>query len=292
MKSDWKIILPQYSYELNAENSTLSISPCAWTNGSLDCILNDQEYSQLLERALNEIKNGNISKIVLSRIIPSRHKRVDEAVVTLFQKKFPSSCTFYIPQSKEELWFGATPELLLEGKDGKWKTRSIAGTRMIDSNRPWGVKERFEQMLVTEGITEGLETAKAKNILVGNQYTFRSGSIEHICSDIQFEFDGEIEKIIHLIHPTAAVLGKPKDASQKWLAENEPHHREWYTGTFQVEHKNTIHVYVFLRCGKANATGIQWYVGGGLTAESNVQDELQETINKANSLEQVLSSQP
>lgn len=292
MKSDWKIILPQYSYELNSENSILSISPCSWSNGSLDCILNDQEYSQLLERALSEIKNSSISKIVLSRIISSKRSCVDETVVSLFQKKFPSSCTFYIPQSEEVLWFGATPELLLEGKDGKWKTRSIAGTRVINSNKPWGEKEFVEQSLVTEGIIEALQAANATNILVGDQYTFQSGSIEHICSEIQFEFHGEIEKIIGLIHPTAAVLGKPKNVSQKWLAENEPHHREWYTGTFQVEHKNTIHIYVFLRCGKASATGIQWYVGGGLTAESNVQDELQETINKANSLEQVLSSQP
>jgi len=291
MKSDWKIRLPQYSYELNAANSTLSISPCAWTKGSLDCVLDNQEYLNLLEHAISEIRNGKTSKIVLSRIIPSSHKHVDDSVVLLFQQKFPFSCAFYIPRTEEEIWFGATPELLLEGKDGVWKTRSIAGTRVMNSNMPWGEKEFSEQSLVTEGIIEALHAGNAKNILVGDQYTFQSGSIEHICSDIQFEFTGDVEKIIRFIHPTAAVLGKPRDLSQKWLVENEPHNREWYTGTFQVEHQNTIYVYVFLRCGKANANGIQWYVGGGLTAESVAQDELQETMNKANSLEQVLSSQ-
>ncbi len=291
MKSDWKIRLPEYSYELNSTNSTLSISPCAWTTGSLDCVVDDQAYSQLLECAINEIRNGSISKIVLSRIIPSSLKQIDDSVLFLFQQKFPFSCAFYIPRTEEEIWFGATPELLLEGKDGIWKTRSIAGTRMVGSIKPWGEKELVEQSLVTEGIIEALQLGNATNILVGDQYTFQSGSIEHICSDIQFEFAGDVENIIRFIHPTAAVLGKPRDASQNWLAKNEPHNREWYTGTFQVEHQNTIYVYVFLRCGKASVAGIQWYVGGGLTAESDIQDELQETINKANSLEQVLSSQ-
>jgi isochorismate synthase len=291
MKSDWKILLPAYNYELNSGNSILRVSPCAWTKGEIDFVINDQDYIQLAQLAVDEIRKSEISKIVLSRIISSIHKVVDASIVSLFQQKFPSSCVFYIPRNDQEIWFGATPELLLEGQDGKWKTRSIAGTRLVESQVPWGDKEYFEQALVTDGIIEVLYASKATNIQLGEQYTFKSGSIEHICSDIEFEYRGEIQELVSLLHPTAAVLGKPRCTSQKWLELFEPHNREWYTGTFQIEHNDRIYIYVFLRCGKANSAGIQWYVGGGLTAESIANDELQETINKANSLEEVLSLQ-
>jgi isochorismate synthase len=291
MKSDWKIKLPEYQYELNAGNASLTLSPCIWSIGRVDLVLTDEEYEGLLNLAIGEIKRGEIAKIVLSRIIASQHKTIDPTVVSLFHKKFPASCAFYIPINDDQVWFGASPELLMQGGNGKWKTRSIAGTRLKNDKNPWGEKELFEQKVVTNGIVNALLELKAFNIQIHEPYTFQSGSIEHICSEIEFEFEGDIQQVIDHIHPSAAVLGMPKDKSQSWLSKNEPHRREWYTGTMKIIHNEMTYVYVFLRCGKASNNGVHWYVGGGLTADSIAQNELQETIHKANSLEEVISSQ-
>lgn len=291
MRNDWKVVLPEYNYELNARNATLEISSCPWTSGKIELELNDQEYLNLVCSAIEEIKKGRISKIVLSRIIKSKCKSVNSDVVFLLKNKFPSACAFYVPISSHEVWFGATPELLLEGKNGKWKTRSIAGTRLKGENKPWGEKELNEQQLVTSGISEALLAGNAMNIRIEKPYTYASGSIEHVCCEIEFEYSGDIDAMLRLIHPSAAVLGKPKNESQLWLTQFEPHNREWYTGYMKLQHNHTTYVYVFLRCGKSNSRGIHWYVGGGITAESIPESEVQETIHKANSLEQVLSSQ-
>jgi isochorismate synthase len=289
MRSNWIVRLPGLEQMLDSTLAELRINPCSWSSGISNKIVSDEEHESLVVEAVHRIKRKEFQKVVLSRIIESKLKNADSDVVQTFAKAFPHSCAFWIPISDDEVWFGSSPELLIEGNGGKWKTRSIAGTK--SKNDSWGEKERLEQDLVTEGILNALEVSGATHIQKGDRYTFKSGLIEHLCTDIQFEFSGDLKRLIDAIHPSPAILGAPKLESMKWLQMNEPHNREWYTGTLEISWNDQIWVYAIIRCAKKNEEGIFWYVGGGITADSIAKNEVIETKNKVNSLEVALSSQ-
>ena len=119
-----------------------------------------------------------------------------------------------------------------------------------------------------------------------------------------------LKKIISALHPTPAVCGLPKDEAREFILKNENYDREFYTGFLgelnqqQVTHrsrsrrnvenlayravKKETSLFVNLRCMKLEAGKAFVFVGGGITKDSNPEDEWQETVHKAQTMKRVL----
>lgn len=80
------------------------------------------------------------------------------------------------------------------------------------------------------------------------------------------------------------------EKAKKFILENEAYDRKYYTGYLGPidTTENSAIMYVNLRCMEVLANTIRLYVGGGITKDSDVHAEWEETINKAQTMLKVL----
>lgn len=274
-----------------------------------------QVYLDLLELTLKEIsEDENLDKIVTSRQI-NFHKK-DLNVSLLFKrmlKAYPNAMTYIWFHPKVGLWAGATPETLIKLKRNQLQTMALAGTRHenVIESQPFTEKEKKEQAFVTEQILEALRQTKATDIQTSDLKVAPAGDLIHLLTEISAQIQLEdFDAVLKAMHPTPAVCGLPKAKSFQFLLNSENYPRQFYAGFLgelhwksekvrsnrQRNQENQVFkaiqkasdLYVNLRCLSYQENQISLYVGGGITAESQAEDEWEETQNKSQTMLKVL----
>lgn len=275
-----------------------------------------QQHLQLVERAVQEINETSLQKVVLSR--KQIAKISDTSPVTLFRRllsKYPEAFVYVWHHPKVGTWLGATPETLLSINGYKFETMALAGTQRFegDLNVSWGLKEQEEQELVTRDLISRLKTFDLKKLDIQERETYRAGSLLHLRTCITGSFNRgslDLAQLIRALHPTPAVCGLPRPEAQFFIQNHEGYQRGFYTGflgelnILEDQSKNrsrrnvenltyktlnpVTRLFVNLRCMQYKSEASEIYVGGGITKDSVPQDEWQETVNKAQTIASIL----
>ncbi len=274
-----------------------------------------ERYSNLIEKAISEIHAGNCKKIVLSRTIKVS---LTKPILKIFQEllnSYTNAFCYLWYHPKVGLWLGATPEILVKARGQQFITMSLAGTQNKETGKEhpnWSAKEIEEQQLVTDYIAEVL-ASRATQMSVGNVETVSAGHLWHLRSKITGRFSkGQFKNLLTALHPTPAVCGLPLAHAKPFILENEKYPRTYYTGflgelNFMEENprnrnrKNqensayrsvvqSSELYVNLRCMQKINDSVIIYVGGGITADSDPNNEWLETESKAQTMLQLLAT--
>ncbi len=255
-------------------------------------------FEQLVEIGLNAIQNNQFQKVVLSRKeLVTVHNFNLEAVFNQLVNSYPSAFNYCLYHPKIGLWMGATPEQFIKIEGNKLQTVSLAGTQLFDSELEWGTKERQEQQLVTDFISENLQLF-SENVTISEPKTVKAGNLAHLKSDISAVIDKKnLGQIINSLHPTPAICGLPKESSQQFIIENEGYNREFYAGflgelnidftSYKTENSD---LFVNLRCMKVEGKLANVFVGCGITKDSQPEKEFLETVNKSVTIKKVLNN--
>jgi isochorismate synthase len=297
VKPDLMIETPDITRDTLKMVESLESRPQVQWNGAFPVVTGRKTYMKQVEAIKSSIAKGAFQKAVLSRIRVVEGDHLD-IVPRLFQticRKHPNAFV-YLFKSDEHFWMGASPEPLLRLSDGHISTVSLAGTRPyaekhLDLNK-WTAKEVLEQEYVTRYIHDVLREFRVKDYRVSSPYVKKAGNLLHLRTD----FSLGLEKIAHRLwefvdamHPTPAVAGQPKEDAINFIKKLEPHDRDYYTGFMgPVNRKRGTDLFVNLRCMKFTPHYISLYVGGGITLESDPEEEWNETRWKAESLLKIL----
>ena len=262
-------------------------------NKRSDNKLNKSSHINLINKSLLAINDGIIKKVVLSRVESMSINSVDISMV--FQKLlsfYRNSFVYIWFHPKVGFWVGASPEKLLTIEDDFMQTVALAGTTKESSDGlvNWSDKEIKEQQYVKSYILDSLNNV-VDNLSSDELVNVKSGDLYHLCSKISgtLKSFSDYKDIIKLIHPTPAVCGIPLNASKEFISKNECYDRSYYTGYLGVvsPNKKSVKLYVNLRCAEVFENSIKIYVGGGITRESNPEDEFEETIAKSHIMKNV-----
>lgn len=265
-------------------------------------------HIDLIKKGIEEIKNGTLKKVVLSRALQVACKK---SPLELFQKllgQYPNAFCYLWYHPKVGMWLGASPELLLSVRNGRLYTSSLAGTQVFTGEKDpvWGKKEQEEQDMVTQYIKKALEN-KVADLNVSDTKSVKAGNLWHLGTGISGHIkESGLSPIIKALHPTPAVCGIPRERSQEFILKNESYEREFYTGflgemnikeqvdrarnTRNQENKayrsvhSSIRLFVNLRCMKLDRETATLYVGGGITKASDPEKEWQETVEKSRTM--------
>jgi isochorismate synthase len=239
------------------------------------------EYISMINSAKDKL-NNEFKKIVLSRVIHWKNTRFNELnhFITLC-KNNPTAFNYlvYIPNTL--CWLGASPELLIQYKNQKLSTVSLAGTKK--KNESWTSKEWEEQQIVTDYIVaifahHKISFSVDKQEVISNYLNF-----DHLKTTI-FAENIALEKakiLLNELHPTPAVCGVPKDKALKIINELEANNRSFYTGYIGLVENNELELFVNLRCASVFKDSVSVFVGGGITTKSNPEKEWEETELKS-----------
>lgn len=251
-------------------------------------------FLSLVIRALAAIAEGKFSKVVVSRREPIalQGRRAGSIFLRLLQE-YPTAFRYWFFHPDAGMWMGATPEKLVTVDRDRFSIMSLAGTRLASGSNAWPAKEQHEQQVVTDYIASQLSPLVSE-LSVGVPSTHRAGSIEHIRTDISGRVSPDvIDDLVHLLHPTPAVCGFPKEHALAFLRSEEGYDRELYSGFLGLSGDNregqpSTDLYVNLRCMKIEGDQAFLYMGCGITANSIAEDEYRETINKSMTIKKVL----
>jgi isochorismate synthase len=259
------------------------------------------EHLNAIEAAIESIRKGNFRKVVLSKVkkvfVTQQGVDIVQQAQGVFEKLvelYPTAFVYLYVSPKHGIWLGATPEFLLIKKENKYESMSLAGTQPyrqgLDSqNIIWSDKEKEEQQIVTDYITDKLLPHTDGLMEISGPYMLRAGNVAHRSSYIQIKSNSTLKELTSILHPTPAVCGTPRDAAFEFVGQTEKHRRRLYTGYIGVVEPNgDAKLYVNLRCMQRFEDYYLLYLGGGITALSDPQKEWEETELKAKTMMAVL----
>lgn len=257
-----------------------------------------EEYFLQVAAIIETIESGAFEKAVLSRIkvVEGDHRHKLVATFMKMCATYPYSMA-YIFQVEDQLWLGATPEILASVQKGVFRTLSLAATRLnTPENKKlaaWGEKELQEQQYVTDYIERILRSCDLSSIRMSPRYVRQAGNLLHLCTDFICdgeEVSGKMSQVLNALHPTPAVCGMDTEAARNFLLDLEKHDRQYYSGYLGPVNivAGEIALYVNLRCMRVCSEYAHIFVGGGITADSIAEDEWQETVMKSKTILSVL----
>lgn len=252
-----------------------------------------ENHVSIVEKAITNIKNSDLQKVVLSR------KEIvalsDFDLLEIYKKLLKSYKNAFVSvwfHPKVGLWLGATPETLLQTDSNSFKTMSLAGTQVYQPNKKvvWQSKELEEQQLVTDFIEQQLR-AISSNLKVDKTETIKAGNLLHLRTKVAGDLNQKstLKALIRALHPTPAVCGLPRNKAKEFIFKNENYNRSFYTGflgELNIEQKSSL--FVNLRCMEIRQNNASIYVGGGITKDSNAEREWEETVSKSKTMKKVL----
>lgn len=272
-----------------------------YSNGNLcvkPSVVEKQAYVSEIENIVQEIKNGEFEKAVLSRVKIINGEYISKLtdVFDMLCHSYPNAFV-YLFRSGAQMWLGATPEPLLCSTNGNANTASVAGTKRYSHEmtdlRAWNKKERLEQEYVTLYIKRVLADFKIDDYQETGPYAKKAGNLLHLRTDFEFAINkvkDRLGELMYSLHPTSAVCGMPKKKTLEYILNHETHSREYYSGFLgPVGLDNSNSLFVNLRCMKVLPDCLALYIGGGITIDSNPEDEWLETEIKAETLLSILN---
>jgi isochorismate synthase EntC len=98
-----------------------------------------------------------------------------------------------------------------------------------------------------------------------------------------------ILQFVQRLHPTPALGGHPREESLNWLKQNEGFERGWYAGTIGwTDTSGQGEFAVAIRCALVRNSTASLYAGCGIVADSDPEEEYEETLAKLRPMLQAL----
>lgn len=246
------------------------------------------QYKESASQLIADMEQDRYQKAVLSRTIGYEVRAREKSAEWFLSlcKCYSNAYIYIFSVPQIATWIGATPEKLLEYDGNNVTTMALAATRRADENRPFTPKEEREQQIVADYIIDKFSEAGVQPE-VSPRFVKSAGPVEHLCNIISAaDVDRDrAEQLIKLLHPTPAVAGTPLKKALQVISEAEKRSRRYYSGYLGgVKENNTFSLFVNLRSMEIFPNRVQLYVGGGLTFQSQVEAEWNETEHKAQTL--------
>ena len=196
-----------------------------------------------------------------------------------------------------------SPERFIKCVDKKIETRPIKGTRprgntieediALQEELRNSEKDKSELLMIVDlerndlGKVSKIGTVKVPELFVIEPYA----NVSHLVSTVIGELKDSLDCIdlIKATFPGGSITGAPKIRAMEIIDELEPTQRNVYTGSIgYIGFNGDMDLNIAIRTLIKKDEDIYFQVGGGITWDSNPQDEYQETLDKAKSIMKAL----
>ncbi len=247
-------------------------------------------YLENIVKAQQEIGLGHFKKTVLSRVAKFHYTQTPDVMDLFFalSAKYPNAFISLISSPFWGTWLGASPEILLQQSAENYITVALAGTKKTSTGSLFTSKEEEEQNIIKESIEHTLASHHIQSHS-SQRENFDTGGLTHLKTTIAFKAPGGSRlNLSEELHPTPAVGGFPRKEAVHFILQNENYAREIYAGYIGPIHKNSLSLFVHIRCMQWLPDYALLYAGAGITSGSEAEAEWEETENKMKIISDVL----
>ncbi|NLB89372.1 MAG: anthranilate synthase component I family protein [Syntrophomonadaceae bacterium] len=262
--------------------------------GKLRSNLTKDEYIEKINKVKNSIKTGELEQINLSQVFTFPITGNPLNYYKILRKVSPSYFGAFLHYPEYDV-ISISPERFIQIKDNKLQTKPIKGTRPRGENAKEdekyrqelanSSKEKKELKLIVDMECSNLESISIPGtVKVSDLYNITAHpTIFHLDATIDCTLKPHIsyEEILRATFPGSSITGRPKRKAFKIIEELEPVARGIYTGSIgYIDFRGNSDLSVAIRTTLVKE-GIGYYhAGGGLTIDSNPEEEYQETWDK------------
>ncbi len=261
-----------------------------------------QDYISQVEACKELIRAGDIYQVNLSQ---SFHFKGTSDPFMLFAQMAafnPAPFMAYL-RFKDYAIICTSPERLLSKRGGFLETRPIKGTAprgrtpeedlILKEALLSSLKERAELLMITDLMRNDLgKVSRFGSVKVEKLWHLESyDNVHHMLSIIRSEAQNGVKPldILRSCFPGGSITGCPKLSSMEVIQRMEGRPRGIYTGSIGYFTENgDFDFNIAIRTMLWRPDGVEFRLGGAIVADSNPENEYQETLYKGASLFRVL----
>ena len=264
--------------------------------------LTDQEHAQMVSEGIALCKSSELDQIVLSRSFYQNFQGDEFNVYRALRSINPSPYLFYFDFGAFRI-FGSSPETHCRITNGRAVIDPIAGTYRRTGD------EKQDNELAKRLLSDPKELEE-HDMLV----EYAQDDLKKNCSDVKVEFYKNVQFYSHVIHlvsrvsgavnsevsglkiftdtfPAGTLVGSPKVNALDYISKLETQQRGFYGGCIgSIGFNGNINQAITIRTFLSYNNTLYYRAGGGITAQSNVDDEVNEVKNKLGALKKAILS--
>lgn len=249
-------------------------------------------WAEAVRRALTEVAEGDVEKVVLARVqTVLAEGGLDPVDVAMnLWRDNPGAHVFLFEPRAGHILLGAAPETVATVADGQFRATAVAGSvgrgdsevqqKTLAADLLESSKDRWEHQMCVEDMVQRLRPLSGSVHAEENPHVLTLSTIQHLETVIEADLlPGEhVLSVLQALHPTPAVCGFPRDLALDFLRREERFHRGWYSGPVGWLDGSGNGVFVpALR--SAVGVGSEWrlFAGAGIVEGSDPRREWEET---------------
>lgn len=265
--------------------------------------ISKEEYVEKFNKVQNYLLDGDCYQINLAQRFQANYQGDEfEAYLHLRRKnKAPFSAFMRL---NGNVILSVSPERFLRLCDQQVQSKPIKGTKprssdaIVDArnakNLASSEKDRAENLMIVDLLRNDIsKVCEPGSVKVPKLFAIESfPAVHHLVSTVEGTlspaFDGC--DLLRGAFPGGSITGAPKIRAMEIIEELEPHHRSIYCGSIgYISACGKMDTSITIRTLICDSGTIYAWAGGGLVADSDANDEYQETFDKVSKILPVLS---
>lgn len=257
-----------------------------------------EEYKQAVDRMIQYIIEGDIYIANMTQQLTIESEKQPLDVFYDLRKNNPSPFGGYLDFGDYQI-VCASPERFLKMKDRHVNTRPIKGTRkrgatpeedqMLRQELADSGKDKSELLMIVDLERNDLNrVCTPGSVKVTELFTVEAyATVFHLVSDIEgtLEDGKNVMDLLEATFPGGSITGAPKYRAMEIIDELEHGKRNLYTGSIgYLTLDGSCDFNIVIRTALHKNGKYHLGVGGGITAESDLEFEYEETLQKAKAI--------
>lgn len=261
-------------------------------------------WKRKVAAAIDSIGAGAMAKVVLARTRTVPLTVPIEDILSNLSETHPDAYLFAFAR-QDACFLGASPERLIEFRDGYLSTWALAGSAprstvpVEDARLGLGLlrsaKDRHEHALVVHELRSVL-ARHCRRLRIAEEPDLRKlPHVQHLITPIEGQAHDDLQllALLEQLHPSPAVGGLPRAAALAHIREQEGLDRGWYAGPVGwIDDRGEGEFAVALRSALLHEGCATLFAGCGIVDGSSPDDEYRETEVKMRTMASALSSRP
>lgn len=254
--------------------------------------ISDTDYMQLVTKAKQHCKRGDVFQLVLSRPYSRDFKGDEFNVYRALRSINPSPYLFYFDFGNYKL-MGSSPEAQIIVKGNQGEIHPIAGTvkrtgddledELAAEKLKVDPKENAEHAMLVDLARNDLSKSCAKVVVGKEKHLQHFSHVIHLVSIVKGNLRAESSPIKALADsfPAGTLSGAPKFKAIELISKYEKQSRGFYGGAIgYINFNGDLNMAIMIRSLMSKNNQLHYQAGAGIVIDSVEEKELEEVENK------------
>jgi para-aminobenzoate synthetase component 1 len=293
----WSELLRLLSSDETAETGVFEVK------GQVRSNMDEASYGIAFDRIKRYIADGDCYQVNLAQRFSVEAQGDPWSAYRQLRQFSPAPFSAYFNTPDAQI-LSASPERFLRVEDGHVETKPIKGTRPRSTDPVQdkayadalqsSLKDRAENVMIVDLLRNDI----GKNCAVGSVRADKLFELEsfanvhHLVSTVTGALapGRDALDLLRGCFPGGSITGAPKLRSMEIIEELEPHRRGVYCGAIgYIGFDGNMDTNIAIRTAVYSNGIIRFWAGGGIVADSEMQKEYRETLDKASGMLQLMN---